>query len=100
MGVTQLSIILQEWQNSRSRSETKRVGNSRRCPVQPKVAKSRVRLQVISRGPDLGGESLPGAGTARANASKEARTPQAWWGLAARTGLRRCECGACGCRPR
>ena len=36
------------------------------CPVQPKVAKSGVRLRVILRSPDLPCESLSGFGVARA----------------------------------
>src|SRR5579871_4231839 len=32
------------------------------CPVQAKVAKSRIRLRVTLRSPDLGCESLPGFG--------------------------------------
>jgi hypothetical protein len=48
------------------------------CPVQAKIAKSRIRLRVILRSPDLGCESLPGSGCPAAATSPAGRTAQ-WW---------------------
>lgn len=43
-------------------STRRRQGPGRLCPVQPKVARSGLRLRVILRSPDLPCESLPGFG--------------------------------------